>query len=56
MRFVLCQPANIRFQWEVEVCVTNLLKLGYNEITVLFARDDSSVEKYMTEKYKDVAG
>ncbi|BDP52986.1 hypothetical protein EfmJHP35_09100 [Enterococcus faecium] len=32
MKYILCQPAINRFKWELEVCLTNLKKLGIKDI------------------------
>ncbi|KAF3376795.1 hypothetical protein BXA50_13810 [Enterococcus faecium] len=36
MKYILCQPAINRFKWELEVCLTNLKKLGIKDIVLLF--------------------
>jgi len=51
MKFILCQPAIKRFEWELEVCLTRLKKLGIQDIVLLFAQWDNSVPKYLQEKY-----
>ncbi|CDQ17942.1 hypothetical protein [Halobacillus karajensis] len=52
MKYILCQPAIKRFEWELEVCLTRLKKLGVEEIVLLFARQDDQIPKYFEEKYQ----
>lgn len=52
MKYILCQPAIKRFEWELEVCITRLKKLGIQDIVLLFAKWDDSVPMYLKEKYK----
>lgn len=51
MRFIMCQPATKRFEWELEVSLTRLKKLGVNDIVLLFARYDDLIPKRLKEKY-----
>lgn len=51
MKFILCQPATKRFQWELEVCVNNLSNLGAEEIILLFAQWDDLIPSYFEDKY-----
>ncbi|PEH49302.1 hypothetical protein [Enterococcus faecium] len=51
MRYILCQPAIARFKWELEVCLTNLKKLGIKDIVLLFSKNDSSIPRFFKEKY-----
>ncbi|ENH96725.1 hypothetical protein J416_09514 [Gracilibacillus halophilus YIM-C55.5] len=51
MKFILCQPAIKRFEWELEVCITRLQKLGIQEIILLFTQQDDRVPKFLHEKY-----
>ena len=51
MKVILCQPAIERFRWELEVCITRLQKLGYDEIVLLFAKYESSIPDYFRNKY-----
>jgi hypothetical protein len=52
MKYILCQPAIKRFEWELEVCITRLKKLGINDIVLLFAQWDSAIPKYFEETYE----
>ena len=54
MRFILCQPAITRFQWELDVCLTNLISLDYTDIVLLFGREDPEVPAYFMRKYETV--
>jgi len=58
MKYILCQPAQLRFQWELEVVLTNILSLNKNaEICVLFAhfgRESVSVIEHITSRYPQV--
>ncbi|WP_246570109.1 hypothetical protein [Lentibacillus saliphilus] len=51
MKYILCQPAIKRFEWELEVCLTRLKKLGIQDIVLLFTRHDDSVPSFFIEKY-----
>jgi hypothetical protein len=51
LKYILCQPAIKRFEWELEVCITRLKKLGIKDIVLLFAQWDDSIPKYLQEKY-----
>ncbi|SDM14679.1 hypothetical protein SAMN05216244_1672 [Sediminibacillus halophilus] len=51
MKFILCQPAIKRFEWELEVCLTRLRKLGIKEIVLLFAKQDNQIPLYLRNKY-----
>lgn len=52
MKFILCQPAIKRFEWELEVCLTRLKKLGVQDIVLLFAKWDDEIPKYLQKKYQ----
>lgn len=47
----MCQPAIKRFEWELEVSLTRMKKLGINDIVLLFSRHDSSIPSYLKQKY-----
>lgn len=47
----MCQPAINRFNWELEVSLTRMKKLGITDIVLLFAKHDSRIPKYLREKY-----
>lgn len=47
----MCQPATLRFKWELEVSLTRMKKLGINNIILLFARKDPNIPKYISNKY-----
>lgn len=51
MKYILCQPAIKCFEWELEVCITRLKKLGITDIVLLFAQWDSGTPKYFEETY-----
>ncbi|MFT8392398.1 MAG: hypothetical protein ABF624_00135 [Liquorilactobacillus ghanensis] len=54
MKFILCQPAILRFKWELEVCLTNLVKThGVNpkSIILLFSQSNASIPDFFKEKY-----
>ena len=42
----MCQPAIRRFEWELEVAVNRLHKLGIENIVLLFSRNDSRIPLY----------
>lgn len=45
MKLILCQPAIQRFEWELEVCLTNLQSVGFDmkDVVLLFTVHDSEV-------------
>ncbi|XWX34724.1 hypothetical protein FACJOVSR_CDS0033 [Staphylococcus phage PG-2021_67] len=47
MKYIMAQPAVLRFEWETQVCIHNLLKNGINKenIIILFSKHDDSVVK-----------
>lgn len=47
MKYIMAQPAVLRFEWETQVCIHNLLKNGINkeDIVILFSKHDDSVVK-----------
>lgn len=55
MKYLLAQPANMRFQWELEVVITNILSLDSEaRIVVLFLEESvhsPAVIKFFREKY-----
>lgn len=53
MKLILCQPAIVRFEWELEVCLTNLKKVGFDlgDVVLLFTRHDPTIPDYLAEKY-----
>lgn len=51
MKFILCQPAIKRFQWELDICLHNLKKHGVTDIVLLFSKYDDSVVDYLRNKY-----
>jgi hypothetical protein len=52
MKYILCQPAIQRFEWELEVCLTRLKKLGIQDITLLFAQGDPAIPNKLKDKYQ----
>lgn len=59
MRYMLCQPAQLRFQWELETVLTNILSLdGKADIVCLFGRvddeDSNGVVEYLSNRYPTV--
>lgn len=52
MKYILCQPAIHRFEWELEVCLTRLKKLGIQDITLLFTQGDPEIPKRLRDKYQ----
>lgn len=51
MKFIMCQPAIYRFEWELEVSLTRMRKLGIKDIILLFSKHNSRVPSYLEEKY-----
>ena len=51
MKFILAQPSILRFQWELEVLLTNLKQFGEHEVTLLFSEHDFTVPTYLANKY-----
>lgn len=51
MKLILAQPAVRRFQWELEVLLTNIKQFGNHDVVLLFTRHDDTVPAYLEEKY-----
>jgi hypothetical protein len=51
VKLILAQPAVPRFQWELDVLLTNLSQFKDLEITLLFSKHDTTVPIYLQEKY-----
>lgn len=51
MKVILAQPSIKRFQWELEVLLTNMQALGDFEFELLFTRHDNTVPRYLADKY-----
>ncbi|MGM8215177.1 hypothetical protein ACLIA0_06310 [Bacillaceae bacterium W0354] len=51
MKYILCQPAILRFKWELEICITRLQKLGIRDIVLLFTRQDDRVPHFFSDYY-----
>jgi hypothetical protein len=51
VKLILAQPAVPRFQWELEVLLTNLSQFGEHEITLLFSKNDDAIPDYFKNKY-----
>ena len=51
MKFIMCQPAIYRFEWELEVALTQLKSLGIEDIVLLFSKHNSNVPAYLQKKY-----
>jgi hypothetical protein len=47
----MCQPAIYRFEWELEVSLTRMKKLGINNIVLLFSRYTKDIPSYLGDKY-----
>jgi hypothetical protein len=47
----MAQPAIKRFEWELEVCLTNLKSLGVKNIILLFSQYDDEIPKRLSKKY-----
>lgn len=51
MYFISCQPAQQRFQWELEVLLTNLQQFNIRTIILLFKKEDDRIVEYISAKY-----
>lgn len=47
----MCQPGIYRFEWELEVALTRLKKLGINDVILLFSKHNTAVPRYLRDKY-----
>lgn len=55
MKFLLAQPSLLRFQWEVDVCITSIRALDQNTpIVLLFTEDDMDVVQHFEGRYPNV--
>lgn len=53
MKIILAQPATPRFQWELEVLLTNIRQFGNFEVILLFSERDFTVPGYFRKKYPE---
>lgn len=51
MKFIMCQPAIYRFEWELEVSLTRMKKLGIKDIILLFSKHNTRIPSYLKKKY-----
>lgn len=51
MPFILCQPAILRFKWELQVALTNLHQLGVKDVILLFAESDPEIPRYFERNF-----
>lgn len=51
IKYIMCQPAIYRFEWELEVSLTRMKKLGITDIILLFAKHNSKIPSYLQKKY-----
>lgn len=51
MKIILAQPSIKRFQWELEVLLTNMRQFGDFDVVLLFTRHDDTVPQYLAAKY-----
>lgn len=51
MKLLLAQPATLRFQWELEVLVTNIRQFTEMEIVLLFTENDFTVPLWFINRY-----
>lgn len=54
MKYILCQPAIKRFEWELQVCLTNMIKtnrISSKNIILLFSKHDDDVPKHLKAEY-----
>lgn len=58
MKLILAQPAILRFQWELEVLLTNIRQFTDMEVVLLFSKPlgeyDATVPRYLVNKYPGV--
>ena len=50
MKLILAQPATSRFQWELEVLLTNVRQFTDSEIILLFTENDFTVPMHFRKK------
>ncbi|EMG27070.1 bacteriophage protein [Listeria fleischmannii 1991] len=51
MKALLAQPAKVRFEWELEICIRSLLEHGISDIVLLFSKDNDEVVKRIQTYY-----
>jgi hypothetical protein len=57
VKLILAQPSILRFQWELEVLLTNLRQLTDMEVVLLFSKPhdyNDTVPRYLVNKYSGV--
>lgn len=52
MKMILVQPAIPRFQWELEVLLTNIRQFTGMEVVLLFSEHNFAVPIYLRDKYR----
>lgn len=55
MKVLFAQPEIVRFEWELEVAITNLLEHNIKDIYVLFASFDPSISDRLKQKYPHIS-
>lgn len=51
IKYIMCQPAIYRFEWELEVSLTRMKKLGIENIVLLFSSFTKDIPSYLGDKY-----
>jgi hypothetical protein len=55
VKFLLAQPAILRFQWELDVVLTNIRSLDkQTPIVILFTQDDMGVVEHIRSRYDNI--
>lgn len=53
MKYIFCQPAVLKFQWQLDVALNSLKRNGVamNDVVLLFTKHSPKVPKYLANKY-----
>lgn len=53
MKYIFCQPAVLKFQWQLDIALTRMQKIGIpmQDVILLFTRHSSKVVKHLTDKF-----
>lgn len=54
MKIIMCQPSNVRFEWELQVSINNLLEFKeISKVVLLFLHEDPFVSERIKKRFGD---
>lgn len=54
MKVIMCQPENLRFEWELRISINNLIDNGITDIILLFLKQDESVSINLKKDFPNI--